>query len=112
METIDAKYISVLTPWNVDLLGKLRVIQLLKKPLIPFMEPSGTLPCSQKPLIEQDEKCIPLHTIFFKKLPQYYHTSASAFPMFQFFQKCVTCPTYLVLLDFCYFFLLRSKYFH
>jgi hypothetical protein len=38
-------------PWSIDLLGKLIIAQTVKK-FTTFMEPEGSLPCSQQPTNE------------------------------------------------------------
>jgi len=58
-----------LTPWRRVLLEKLTVTELVKKtPLPPFMEPEGSLQCSEEhatgPCPEPDESSPHLPTLF------------------------------------------------
>jgi hypothetical protein len=56
------KKVSGLTPWSRVLLKKLTVNQSRNSP--PFMEPEGSLPCSQGPATEPDASCPHLPTLF------------------------------------------------
>jgi hypothetical protein len=49
VQTANNEYIYLLTPWYRALFEKLIVTQLVKKYPDFFMEPEGSLPCTQKP---------------------------------------------------------------